>query len=49
MQRLPNTEDGKGLGEYSLILALLVAVALMALLFTGDGLGTLLGDFSRSL
>jgi hypothetical protein len=49
MQRVPDTEDGRGLGEYSLILALLVAVAIMALLFTGDGLGTLLGDISHDL
>ena len=49
MQRIPNTEDRGGLGEYSLILALLVGVAIMALLFTGDGLGTLLGDISHSL
>ena len=38
-----------GLGEYSLILSLLVGVAIMALLFTCDGLGTLLGDISHSL
>jgi hypothetical protein len=49
MQRVPDAEERKGFGEYSLILALLVAVAIMALLFTGDGLGTLLGDLSHSL
>ena len=37
MHRMPDTEDRGGLGEYSVILALLVAVAIMALLFTGDG------------
>jgi hypothetical protein len=46
---MPDTEDGRGLGEYSLILALLVGVAIMALLFTGDEIGTLLGDISHSL
>jgi hypothetical protein len=46
---MPDTEDRGGLGEYSFILALLIAVAIMALLFAGHGLGTLLGDISHSL
>jgi len=39
MQRLRNllpTEDGQGLAEYALILALIAIVAIVALLFLGD-------------
>jgi len=52
MQRLRNlltTDDGQGLAEYALILALIAIVAIVALLFLGGQISSIIGGVGRSI
>jgi Flp pilus assembly pilin Flp len=40
--RLANGEEGQGLAEYALILALIAIVAILSLIFLGDSLADLM-------
>ena len=42
-------EDGQGLAEYALILALIAIVAIVALIFLGSQISTILGNVSGSI
>ncbi len=42
-------EDGQGLAEYALILALIAVIAIIALLFLGGQVKTLLSNVGRSI
>jgi pilus assembly protein Flp/PilA len=52
MQRLRNlltTDDGQGLAEYALILALIAIVAIIALLFLGGQISSIINDVGNSI
>jgi pilus assembly protein Flp/PilA len=42
-------EDGQGLAEYALILALIAIVAIVALIFLGGQISTILSDVGNSV
>ena len=44
-----NNEDGQGLAEYALILALIAIVAIVALLFLGGQISTILNTVGNSV
>ena len=46
---LCRTEEGQGLAEYALILALIAVVAIVALLFLGGQVSTILSDVGNSV
>lgn len=46
---LPATDDGQGLAEYALILALIAIVAIIALLFLGGQISSIIGGVGRSV
>ena len=46
---LTSDDDGQGLAEYALILALIAIVAIVALLFLGDAISGILSDVGNSL
>jgi pilus assembly protein Flp/PilA len=48
-ERLSLNEDGQGLAEYALILALIAIVAIIALLFLGGQVSTILSDVGHSV
>jgi len=47
--RLHRNEEGQGLAEYALILALIAIVAIVALLFLGGHVSTILSTVGGSL
>jgi Flp pilus assembly pilin Flp len=49
--RLDNrrTEQGQGLAEYALILALIAVIAITALLFLGNGISTALSTVGQTV
>jgi pilus assembly protein Flp/PilA len=49
IQRLPQAEDGQGLTEYALILALIAIVAIVALLFLGGQVSGILSTVGDSV
>ena len=49
LERLLPNEDGQGLAEYALILALIALVAIVALLFLGGQVSTILSDVGNSV
>jgi pilus assembly protein Flp/PilA len=49
IERLTAAEDGQGLAEYALILALIAIVAIIALLFLGGQVSTILSDVGNSV
>ena len=49
LARLNPSEDGQGLAEYALILALIAIVAIIALLFLGGQVSTILSDVGNSV
>ena len=52
MERLRNlltTDDGQGLAEYALILALIAIVAIIALLFLGEQISSILFTIGDSV
>ena len=49
LARLTPTEDGQGLAEYALILALIAIVAIIALLYLGGQVSTILSDVGNSV
>jgi pilus assembly protein Flp/PilA len=46
---LKGDEDGQGLAEYALILALIAIVAIIALIFLGTQVSTILSDVGNSV
>ena len=42
-------EDGQGLAEYALILALIAIVAIIALIFLGQQVSTIISKFGNSI
>ena len=46
---LDRDEDGQGLAEYALILALIAIVAIIALLFLGTQISTILSTIGNAL
>jgi len=49
IQRLRFTDDGQGLAEYALILALIAIVAIIALLFLGGEISNVLSTVGSSV
>ncbi len=47
--RLSNDEEGQGLAEYALILALIAIVAIVALLFLGGQVSAILNTVGTSI
>ncbi len=43
------TQDGQGLAEYALILALIVLVAIVALLFLGTNISSILSAIAQNI
>ena len=48
-RHLADREDGQGLAEYALILALIAIVAIVALIFLGGQISKILLDVSNSI
>ncbi len=48
-ERLSRYEDGQGLAEYALILALIAVVAIVALLFLGGAISDILNNVGTSI
>ncbi len=48
-ERMSQNEEGQGLAEYALILALIAIVAIVALLFLGGQISTILSDVGNSV
>jgi pilus assembly protein Flp/PilA len=46
---LPRDEEGQGLAEYALILALIAIVAIVALIFLGTQVSTIMSDVGNSI
>ena len=44
-----NSEEGQGLAEYALILALIAIVAIIALIFLGSQVSTILSTVGKSV
>ena len=42
-------DDGQGLAEYALILALIAIIAIIALIFLGNQVSAILGDVGHSV
>ena len=45
----PDREDGQGLAEYALILALIAIIAIVALVFLGSNINTILSDIGTTI
>ena len=48
-EMLSRNEDGQGLAEYALILAMVAIVAIIALLFLGGQVSSILSDVGNSI
>ena len=49
MELIHRDEDGQGLAEYALILALIAIVAILALIFLGSQISGILSDVGNSV
>ena len=49
MELIHRDEDGQGLAEYALILALIAIVAIVALIFLGNQVSTILSTVGTSI
>jgi pilus assembly protein Flp/PilA len=49
VERYLNRDDGQGLAEYALILALIAIVAIVALIFLGSQISTILSTVGSSV
>jgi pilus assembly protein Flp/PilA len=49
LAKLQRDEDGQGLAEYALILALIAIVAIVALIFLGNQVSTILSKVGNSV
>jgi pilus assembly protein Flp/PilA len=47
--RIPSDDEGQGLAEYALILALIAIVAIVALIFLGGQVSTILSTVGNSI
>lgn len=47
--RIAHSEDGQGLAEYALILALIAIVAIVALIFLGGQISTIISEVGKSM
>ena len=45
----PRDDEGQGLAEYALILALIAIIAIAALIFLGDQIATILSDIGNAI
>ena len=48
-KQVAGDEDGQGLAEYALILALIAIVAIIALLFIGEQVSSIMSDVGNSV
>jgi pilus assembly protein Flp/PilA len=48
-ERMSQNEEGQGLAEYALILALIAIVAIVALIFLGSQISAILSDVGNSV
>ena len=48
-ERMSQNDEGQGLAEYALILALIAIVAIVALMFLGGQMSTILSDVGNSI
>jgi pilus assembly protein Flp/PilA len=49
ISRISREEEGQGLAEYALILALIAIVAIVALIFLGNQVSTIMSDVGNSI
>ena len=49
ISRISSEEEGQGLAEYALILALIAIVAIVALIFLGTQVSTIMSDVGNSI
>jgi pilus assembly protein Flp/PilA len=52
LERMPvldGRDEGQGLAEYALILALIAIVAIVALIFLGDQISSIINNVGRSI
>jgi pilus assembly protein Flp/PilA len=49
LEKMSQREEGQGLAEYALILALIAVVAIVALLFLGNQVSTILSTVGSSV
>ena len=49
LDTIRNREDGQGLAEYALILALIAIVAIIALIFLGNQVSSILSTVGKSI
>ncbi|WP_274432106.1 Flp family type IVb pilin [Alicyclobacillus sp. ALC3] len=49
MQSLKNREEGQGMVEYGLIIALIAVVVIGALIFLGGGIGKIFGNVANTV
>ncbi len=49
LMRLFDREDGQGLAEYALILALIAIIAIVALIFLGSNISNILNQVATSV
>jgi pilus assembly protein Flp/PilA len=49
LDKLPHDDEGQGLAEYALILALIAIVAIIALLFLGGQVSKILSNVGHSI
>ena len=49
ISRISREEEGQGLAEYALILALIAIVAIVALIFLGTQVSTIMSDVGNSI
>ena len=49
LRNLLTTDDGQGLAEYALILALIAIVAIVALLFLGGQISSIINEIGGSI
>jgi pilus assembly protein Flp/PilA len=49
LEKMSQREEGQGLAEYALILALIAVVAIVALLFLGNQVSTILSTVGNSV
>ena len=49
VERVRRSDEGQGLAEYALILALIAIVAIIALIFLGNQVSTILSTVGKSI
>ena len=49
LQRVPRGQNGQGLAEYALILALIAVAAIVAITFMGGSINTMLSNLGKAM